>query len=343
MIVDKTKREYEKFSYLASSVVFILVLLFSSAYLFINEIRFLDYYLVSVVLTVSVGLSTLGVSLAGFYKQRKTKSFFKSWKGLFFSIVTSVALGFTFAVFGHLSTLLITAGFKDIPYMVVGTSFLAGGLSSFVALFVADYIYDINQKRFSMVILMAFMSGFFVSAVNSLDYTWWRWSICSLGMPMNGTQAYYNFTMILTGILILALGLYYNPQIKKITEAGLLTIKASKRLTVLYYIEAVVVALVGMFPYGVSYVLDYIHVFFGYYAFAHVGLIILFSPWLFGKFPKRFFVQSYWIIATAMVFYFSNLYFLIVPPAIAEIISIIATVIWIMLLTRTLRTLSESA
>lgn len=341
MKIDKIKHLYEESYYQTTIILFFVSFFILSVGMSLKRIYILDQSLAIFLIVMCASTSAFIASMDSFYKQNKLEKPFSRKTLPFISLTISLTLAFTAGIFSYLLSLLLPEAFHRLPYTNIGISFFIAGLMAMIFFLISDFVFRINAKKLALLLLTTFLSGFFISAVSSLDTTWWRWSICSLGMPTNPSKVFYNFTIIITGIMMLILGVFLTPELDNLVNNKIITARKSKLLKILYLIEASDIIMIGVIPYGVTTPLNYVHNFFAYYSFAHIGIIILFCRLLFKNFPQKFINLSYIIFACTAIYYFVNLYFKIFPAALAEIVVMVVAGIWIFLTVKTIQHLSE--
>jgi hypothetical membrane protein len=336
------KRSYEEFFLLAAIVVSIIVFLLVYAYLYLNQLFIVNQHLVTSLLIICPSISAFLAVIISLYRQKDNVEIFHGLELLFLALTTGIALCFVFGTLGYLFSVVLTYAFQGIIYSNVGIGIIAAAISGLTVYFTASFVFKINQKKLATLMVITFLFGFLLAAAKNNDHAWWASSLCALGMYVNKTPIYYNFTMIITGALMLAFGGFLKPQIKKLSKAGLIDSDGPLVLTILYIIAALNIFLIGIIPYGINEHLNQVHIFFANYAFIHVGVVVLFAIWLFKKFPKKFIIQNYLILVFTAAFYYFNVSRYVMPYAISEIVVIIGTIIWFTLFTRSLKQLSES-
>ena len=337
------KRNFEEFFYLAAITTAAVVVVFLYVCLYLNHTYILDQRQVTELLAVCAGFPALFTAIAGLYLQKDDSELPRGVRLLFLGLVTGTALCFIFGTLGYLFSIVLTYAFHGLIYSMAGASILSAILSGLAVYFSAVFVFKINQRKFAALIITTLLFGFLLAAAKNNDHFWWQSSLCALGMPVNQAPIYYNFTMMLTGALVLAFGSFLKPQIDKLSKAKLLEADGPLVLAILYGITALNIFLMGIIPYGVSDTLNDIHIFFANYAFTHIGLVIIFSFLLFKKFPKTFIFQNYLILLLTAAFYYFTVSRYVLPYAISEIIVVFATIVWFTLFTRALKKLSENA
>jgi hypothetical protein len=185
-----------------------------------------------------------------------------------------------------------------------------------------------GPKKYLLLTLSIFVLGFFMAAIMTRDKEWWVRSTCSLGMRINGTPEFYNYSFIIVGVMLIIFVIYLKPQIQSLISKNLLTKTKTITLTILYFIEIITLILVGAIPYGDSDWTNKIHVWFGFYVFINLGIAMFFAFWFFRKFSKKFLITNYILLIIGMLSYFLGIGAQLLPYAIAEMITIIVVLSW---------------
>lgn len=341
MGVDITKDKYRGFCLKSGLIIFFVVFLIIICILSINS-QFLDQSFFALSVAVAAFSASLLVVIAGIYKQTRLEktAYNKLWP--FFAIVLGITFGFIAVILSNIFIFLISNTFADIVYSPIGISVLIAIFCGLLAYLVTKSVFRLNQRKHLLIVSATFVIGFLTASTLAFDRYWWRSSICALGMPLNKNPEYYNFMLILVGALLILFAVYLRPQIRLLLDKGLLDKKKARILTVLYFIEMITVILVGAIPYGISHWLNIIHVFFGFYVFINIGAIMLFSFWLFRKFPRNFIIINYLLLLSGYIFYFFGSNMPLLPYAVTEMLITVTVVIWIFLFLRTLKILNKS-
>lgn len=184
-----------------------------------------------------------------------------------------------------------------------------------------------GSKKYLLLALFVFILGFATAVIMTKDKNWWQGSTCSLGMQVNGTPEFYNYTFIIIGIMLALFSVIINPQVKILLKNGILTKVKADLLKFFYLIEIITLISVGAIPYGSADITNTVHIWLGFYAFINIGIIILFAFWFFKEFPKKLLVINYLLLIASSVLYFLGISSHILPYAVAEMLTI-AVVIW---------------
>lgn len=173
---------------------------------------------------------------------------------------------------------------------------LAAGVTCYITYLSAKRM---DAVRISTMLAMFLLSGTFISMMTASDPHWWYYHFSSLGAN-GGVSAYaFNATLIIAGLVVVALTKYITDDFVKLDETKSKMNKA-RRVTfrVLLAGIGVAFALVGAFVYD-AYPL--IH------NTAAGGMAVLFLfivlalPWLMPQFHKAYFLASYLLLIALIV------------------------------------------
>jgi hypothetical membrane protein len=185
-----------------------------------------------------------------------------------------------------------------------------------------------GSKKYLLSTLIVFTLGFVMAAIMTKDKNWWQGSTCSLGMKVNGTPEFYNYTFIIVGLMLILFSLVINPQINKLLRDSVITRLKMNLLKIFYFIEMITLIAVGAIPYGNADNTNTIHIWLGFYVFINAGIVMLFAFWFFNKFSKKFLNANYIILIIALLSYFLGIGAKMLPYAIAEMITIVLVLGW---------------
>lgn len=207
---------------------------------------------------------------------------------------------------------------------------------------ISDGLIRFGSLRYLWLTLLIFVTGIATAAFRTLDKNWWQGSTCSLGMKVNGTPEFYNYTFIIVGLMLIIFSIILIPQIQVLIKQKILTKLKVTLLKIFYFVEMVTLVLVGIIPYGDPGWASTIHIWLGFYAFINIGIVMLFAFWFFNKFPKKFLITNYIMLFLALAFCFLWISANILPYAIAEIIIITIVLSWIAIIFAKIERFSKS-
>lgn len=193
---------------------------------------------------------------------------------------------------------------------------------------ISNRLIKFGSKKYLLLTLFVFILGFVMATINTLDKNWWQGSTCSLGMQVNGTPEFYNYTFIIVGVMLIVFSIILIPQVQILLEQKLLTKLKVTILKIFYFVEMATLILVGAIPYGDSDWTNTVHVWLGFYIFINVFIVMLFAFWFFRKFSKKFLIANYTLLSIGLAAYFLGIRAQLLPYAITEMITIIAVLSW---------------
>lgn len=340
---DIVKGRYNKFCLRISVVVSLIVFLITIGLTLTSIKNPLDQNHFSSIVSDIIFFIFIFVAMAGVYRQNQLEktTYGRLWP--VFAIVLGVAYGF---IANILSRLFIFLSANALDYYHIFMPILAGCLLSlfcgFLTYCTTKGVFRLSRQKYLLLIVVTVFLGFCAAAILTNNQDWWRTSICSLGMPRNVNSEYYNITLILFGSLSILFAYYLRPQIKSLITKKLLDHTSVFILASLYFMEMIAVALVGVFPYGLSKWANPIHMFLASFVFFDIMPILLFAFWFFRKFPRKFLITSYILSTIGAIFYYlTGFVNTSLPFAVTEIITISAVLLWIILFLRTLNRMNK--
>ncbi len=173
---------------------------------------------------------------------------------------------------------------------------LAAGFACYVTYLSAK---QMNAVRISVLLAAFLLSGTFISMLTASNPHWWYYHFSSLGAN-GGISAYaFNATLIIAGLVVVALSKYITNDFMKLHKESTSTNKARRAIfqTLLSGI-GVAFALVGAFVYDAF---PLIH------NTAAGGMAVLFLliivplPWLMPQFHRAYYLASYLLLAALLV------------------------------------------
>ena len=166
------------------------------------------------------------------------------------------------------------------------------GASVGVATYAIYYVaVRMTPSQLSMALALFLISGVLTSAIAVEDPYWWQYHFSSLGSGDTASAAVFNMTLIIAGLVIVAIADYIIEDLRIIE--GLKEHEWTKQLRIIWWMLAtigVMLALVGAFVYNVNPVIHNSAA--GGMAIAFLGLIIA-LPFLVKGFSNSFYTLSY--------------------------------------------------
>ncbi len=263
-----------------------------------------------------------------FYKKSKAKDNDKAKYWLLFGVI----LGSVFAFFSWIIVIGIEKFFITISgYLeIISFSIFIAILSYFISITVSRF----NRRILLFITMLFFLTGFSTAIAYTKDHYWWKSSICSLGMPFNGTPFYYNFTLVMTGLLLSLFFIYLRTDLVRLVDKNQLTKRQLKLSAINYFTVILFIILVGALPYGYGAVANDIHVRAAQLAYVFFGVFIFFIHQLMPIFSKKFEVFSYFTLGIGLFLYLLFNPFGLYSMATFEIITIIMMGFWFFIFIR---------
>ncbi len=291
---------------------------------------------------VTVFFVTFWTVITGLYTQNRIRNNRTNKFRYIISAIVGAALGFIMVVLSSVYLFVISNIFRIDALAPIWISCLLS-LFSAVAVYIATKsIFNLNQSRYLSLTVITYLVGFCSSLILTRNQDWWYTSVCALGMPSNPNFEYYNITLILGGLMLMAFSFYLLPQLKILVQEHLLGRMQFYILAALYYTQALVIALVGVFPYGISDYTNKVHMFLAQFTFYIIAAIILFAVWFFNKFPKEFIRSNYILVLFgAILFYIAN-YTVSSLFTLAEMLNVVVIIVWVNLFLKTIQKLSNA-
>lgn len=254
---------------------------------------------VSSILAGVVALVTYLVVSAKQTEQRKPSvSWWHSAKG---HISTwSLALVHGLLVFLSYALLFYAVGeaFKDAHIDRWAASVLLALSVGFVSYIVYLSAASMSSVRVSMLLAMFLVSGTFISMLTASNPHWWEDHFSSLGAG-GGVSGYaFNATLIIAGLVIVALSQFISGDFRRLAHDGQMSGKVRVGiLQVLLSTIGVALAFVGLFVYDEFPSIHNLAA--GGMALLFLGIVIL-LPLLTPGFTRAFFIASYSLLAALL-------------------------------------------
>jgi hypothetical membrane protein len=215
---------------------------------------------------------------------------------------------------------------------------LAAGFASYVVYLSVERM---NAVRVSMLLAAFLVSGTFISMLTASNPQWWYYHFSSLGAS-GGVSAYaFNATLIIAGLVVVALSKYITDDFLKLQGDD--TKKGSARHVIFQTLLSglgIALACVGAFVYDAFPLIHNV---------SASGMAVLFLliivplPWLMPQFHRAYFLASYLLLAAliASVWLFAGVgYFNL---TVFELVAAAIIFTWLVVFVRNLAALLEDA
>jgi hypothetical protein len=194
---------------------------------------------------------------------------------------------------------IVSQSFKDAEIDIWSASTLVALTSGFAAYIVYLSATSMTAVRVSMLLAMFLISGTFISMLTSSDPHWWYKHFSSLGAG-GGVSGYaFNATLIVAGLVIIALTRYITDDFNKLKHSGAISQKSKINiLQILLTGIGIMLAFVGLFVYDQFPLLHNTSA--GGMAIMFLAIVLL-LPVLTPGFANAFFIASYSLLAVLLV------------------------------------------
>ena len=247
------------------------------------------------------GLITLGVYMRAAYVYETDHSGTKLGRVKRHVNIGSLAVvhGLLIILFYALIFFIISESFKGAHIDMWGASLIVAlttGCAAYVAYLTAAHM---NAVRVSTILALFLVSGTFISMLTASNPHWWNEHFSSLGAG-GGVSGYaFNITLIIAGLVIVALSTYITDDFRRLKQTGRISNQAkSTAMQSLLAGIGISLALVGLFVYDAFPLIHNTSAFGMAFLF---GVIIVSLPWLVPGFLTAFFIASYGLIVALVV------------------------------------------
>lgn len=293
-------------------------------------------------MVVTFAVTTFCTALVYFWESSHAEDDIKKRYWLLLTLTVGIAYAFIMGVVGYFATIVFSLSFREMTFDILSTPLLLASFGSLVSYYVSESVVRFDRKKFAYIIFIEYIFGFLLAAMKTGDPDWWRESICSLGMPINGAPIYFNYTMIMTGILLWTFYIYLRPTIKQLISKGYLN-KTQLMLVRIFYFSAGAMSLaLGLLPFGVNETINQIHNLFGYGIYEFFGVFMIFAGFILKKFPKKFLIANYTLLFLGLSIFSSHMLFEYLTHGIMELFLALVLVSWLVIFVRTITTMSEN-
>jgi len=213
---------------------------------------------------------------------------------------------------------------------------LSAGFACYVTYLSAK---QMNAVRVSVLLAAFLVSGTFISMLTAGDPHWWYYHFSSLGAN-GGVSAYaFNATLIIAGLVVVALTKYVTNDLVRL-DTGSLKASKARRATLQVLLAGIGLALacVGAFVYDVY---PFIHNVSAGGMAVLFFLIVIALPWIMPQFHKAYFLASYLLLGALMfsVWLFAGIHYF--NLTVFELVAAAIIFTWLVVFVRNLAALLE--
>lgn len=218
------------------------------------------------------------------------------WSFLPLALANAVAVGLVAAVVLQFVSLV----FRDLSLPAIYAVALVGIGCGAVAYIVANRNMQVRVGHVLQLFGVTLLGGIAISAITGNNPMWWEQSFSFLGERGSDTRSVFNATLIISGMLMVILQQFFMDDFVYLRSLGLLTPRKTQLVRGSLIAMGVLMALVGIIPFGVNGLLDNLHSFSAYglalILLAHMVLVRRLLPY----FSREFFITS-WVAVVLLV------------------------------------------
>lgn len=179
-----------------------------------------------------------------------------SKKQLVFNIVTlTLAVAVTTILITTLAVALLSQSFKDLTLDRYIAAIIVGIYSGLVVYIWVPAIIRINTQSIVRMFAVVMVCGVMLSMITATNPLWWQVNFSSLGSAGTPSSFAFNFTLILSGLLLITLSSHLLDDINKLLQVSRNTTAKITTLKVLFALMGLCMAGVGLFTYAAHPVL----------------------------------------------------------------------------------------
>jgi hypothetical protein len=194
----------------------------------------------------------------------------------------------------------IDAAFKQLalpaPYAVL----LIGLSCGVVAYYVANRTMRITVRAVLDVFVIILLTGIALSAIGIDKPRWWERSFSFLGTASSNERSVFNATLVFAGILFVILQQFFMDDFIVLRNRGLLTVRKTRWIRGSLIAMGVLMATVGLIPFGGSMITDTMHD-FSAYGLAGILLVYMVAVrWALPYFSREFYLMTWFMVAVLL-------------------------------------------
>ncbi len=205
-----------------------------------------------VVLVVGIILSIIIFPTAYIYGLKTKKESITS-KQLFFNIITlTVATAIMVALVTAVGVLLISQAFVDLTLDRYISSVIVGVYSGIVVYSLVPAIISLSTQSIVRIFSVVMVCGMLLSMITATNPLWWEVNFSSLGSTDSKSAVAFNFTLILSGLILITMSSHLIDDIHKLL--GNMSERSENvrvnTLKILFIFIGICMACVGIFTYA---------------------------------------------------------------------------------------------
>lgn len=175
-----------------------------------------------------------------------------SKKQLVFNIVTlSIATAVMTLLITAVGVALISQAFKELTLDKYISSVIVGVYAGLVVYLLVPASINLNTQSIVRIFSIVMICGMLMSMITSSDPLWWEINFSSLGSLSGPSAKVFNFTLLLSGMVLITMSFHLLDDIKKLLSSSVKSKNARINvLKVLFVFIGICMAGVGIFTYA---------------------------------------------------------------------------------------------
>jgi hypothetical protein len=177
---------------------------------------------------------------------------------------------------------------------------LIGLACGVVAYYVANRTMRITVRAVLDIFVVILLSGIALSAFGIDNPLWWQQSFSFLGTTSSNERSVFNATLVFAGILFVILQQFFMDDFIVLRNRGLLTVRKTRWIRGSLIAMGVLMAMVGLIPFGGSMITDTMHD-FSAYGLAGILLVYMVAVrWALPYFSREFYLMTWFMVAVLL-------------------------------------------
>ena len=176
-----------------------------------------------------------------------------SRKQLGFNIITlSVATAIMTVLVTAIGVALASMAFKELTLDRYTSSVIVGVYAGLVVYLLVPASINLNTQSIVKIFSVVMVCGMLLSMITSSDPLWWQINFSSLGSMTGPSAKVFNFTLLLSGMVLITMSFHLLDDIRKLMKSGSDKSKATRinMLKGLFVFIGICMAGVGIFTYA---------------------------------------------------------------------------------------------
>jgi hypothetical membrane protein len=256
---------------------------------------------------------------------------FRGLRKLFSVVTLSLAFTIVVAILIGVGTFVFNLAFKDLTLDQYSSAAIIGLVTGITAYSIISTATKLVTRDIVNAFTAFMLVGVFASMITSQNPYWWEQNFSSLGTSSSFSSLAFNYTLILSGFLMICMSQHLFADLQAITGHRRGQINANV-IRALFVFIAICLAGVGLFPYSQHPALHNLSAYSMVLGFA---TLIIGLRWLIPTIGNAFLNLSYTILATIGAAYFLFTYLHYFNLTAFELTAFSITFVWLVLFLRT--------